>query len=76
MRPTDEICAELGSQNVSHVYVAWSEIGRYINTGYGDWEFVRPEIFRQLMAEGLLELAPPPEGLEESSNQVYRVVCR
>lgn len=76
LRTADEICAELKSRNVSHVYVSWSEIGRYIDTGYGNWDFVRPQIFQQLVSEGVLELVPPPEGLEESVNQVYRVVCR
>ena len=75
LRPADEICVELRSRKVSHVYVSWSEIGRYINTGYGNWDFVRPEVFQQLIAEGVLEWAPPPEGLEDSPNQVYRVVC-
>lgn len=75
LRAADEICAELKSRNVSHVYVSWSEIGRYIDTGYGHWDFVRPQIFQQLVSEGVLELVPPPEHLKDSENQVYRVAC-
>jgi hypothetical protein len=74
LRPADEICVELKSRDISHLYVAWSEIGRYIDTGYGNWDFVRPEVFQQLVADGVLQRIPPPEGLEESVNQVYRVV--
>ena len=75
LRAADEICAELKSRNVSHIYVSWTEIGRYIETGYGHWDFVRPQIFQQLVSEGVLELVPPPEELKDSVNQVYRVVC-
>jgi dolichyl-phosphate-mannose-protein mannosyltransferase len=74
LRPTDEICAELKSRNISHIYVSWREIKRYIDTDYGDWKFVQPQLFIQLIAEGVLEIVPPPENLEESPNQVYRVV--
>jgi len=76
LRPTEEIRADLQARNISHVYVSLSEIGRYINTGYGNWDFIRPEVFQQLIAEGVLERIPPPKGLEESVNQVYRVVSR
>ena len=54
--------------------MSWSEIGRYVATGYGNWDFVRPEVFQQLVADGVLEHVPPPRGLEESINQVYRIV--
>ncbi len=74
LRPADAICEELKSRNVSHVYVSWSEIGRYVATGYGNWEFVRPELFQQLVVDGVLEHVPPPRGLQESINQVYRIV--
>lgn len=74
LRPTDEIRAELKARNISHLYVAWSEIARYVQTGYGHWDFVRPELFQRLVADGILEHVPPPKGLEESVNQVYRVV--
>ncbi|MCP4679262.1 MAG: hypothetical protein GY854_27995, partial [Deltaproteobacteria bacterium] len=75
LRPTDEICAELKSRNISHIYVSWREIKRYIDTDYGDWKFVQPQLFIQLIADGVLEIVPPPENLEESPNQVYRVAC-
>lgn len=75
LRPADEICAELRSRHVSHVYVSWSEIARYRATGYGKWEWLEPGVFEQLVGAGVLELVPPPEGLEGSVNQVYRVVC-
>ncbi len=74
LRPADEISAELKARNVSHVYVSWSEIARYRDTGYGNWDFVRPEVFEQLVREGVLEWVPPPKELEGSVNQVYRVV--
>ncbi len=76
LRPADRIGAELRSRNILLVYVSWSEIGRYVATGYGRWDFVRPELFQQLVADGVLEHVPPPEGLEESINQVYRVSDR
>ncbi|MHB8898730.1 MAG: ArnT family glycosyltransferase [Thermoguttaceae bacterium] len=76
LRPVDEICEELRARNVSHVFVSWSEIGRYVSTGYGKWDFVRPELFDRLVADGVLERVPPPKGLEESVNQLYQVGCR
>ena len=73
LRPTGEIRADLQARDVSHIYVSLSEISRYINTGYGNWDFIRPVIFQQLVADGLLERVPPPKELEESINQVFRV---
>jgi hypothetical protein len=75
LRPADEICAELRSRHISHVYVSWSEIARYRATGYGNWEWVEPEVFDQLIRAGVLEWIPSSKELEGSVNQVYRVSC-
>jgi hypothetical protein len=74
LRPAGEICAELATQNISHVFVAWGEIERYRATGYGNWDFVQPEVFNQLVADSVLELIVPPEELELSPSRAYRVV--
>ena len=67
----DEIAAELHDRGITHVYVAWSEIGRYRNTGYGRHEFVTPDVFDRLVAAGVLAPLPP---IDEHPGRAYQVV--
>ena len=53
MKPTDEIRSVLREQNITHIYVNWSEILRYRQT-YGYTEFVTPDRFTMLQSMGLL----------------------
>jgi hypothetical protein len=73
LRPADEIRAAFAQENVSRVYVHWGEIARYRDTGYGSMDFVQPSIFERLVAEGVLQPIPPPEGLQEHPGRAYRV---
>ena len=51
---TSERLAALHDAQISHVYVDWSEIARYRQT-YGYSEYVRPEVFQELVQTGVLE---------------------
>ena len=58
LRPAAEIRARL--RDVAFVYVNWGEIARYRSPGnYGFSDFVQPEVFARLVAEGVLEPAVP-----------------
>ncbi|MHC4400035.1 MAG: hypothetical protein ACYTG0_10170 [Planctomycetota bacterium] len=74
LRPAAKILSALDDQGISHVYVHWGEIRRYVDTGYGSWEFVEPEVFQRLVAEGVLEPIPRTEELAEHLGQGF-VVC-
>lgn len=56
-----EIRAALKSRDIAYIYVHWGEVERYRAT-YGFPDFVRPEVFEQLVAEGILEPLPVIEG--------------
>jgi 4-amino-4-deoxy-L-arabinose transferase-like glycosyltransferase len=64
-----EVRAAFASHRITYIYVNWSEIDRYRRT-YGFTDFVQPEVFDRLVAEGVLEPLPPIEG---SSGRGYRV---
>jgi hypothetical protein len=69
----DEIRRLLREYDVSYLYVHWGEIRRYRNTKYGRWDFVQPEIFDRLVADGILERLPDIPG---HPGKGYRVVGR
>ncbi|MGE0533504.1 MAG: glycosyltransferase family 39 protein [Pirellulales bacterium] len=58
LRPAAAIRERL--RDVAFVYVNWSEIARYRSPGnYGFSDFVQPEVFERLVAEGVLAPAVP-----------------
>lgn len=66
-----EVRAALAARRVTRVYVNWGEIARYRSPGnYGFTDFVQPEVFDRLVAEGVLTPLPPIEG---HSGRGYRV---
>jgi hypothetical protein len=67
----DEIRRLLREHDVSYLYVHWGEVRRYRDTNYGRWDFVQPEIFDRLVAEGILERLPDIPG---HPGKGYRVV--
>jgi hypothetical protein len=70
-RNTKEIRRKLAEKNISHVYVHWGEIGRYRSPGnYGFTDFVQPDVFEDLVKQGVLE--PLPE-IERHKGRLYRV---
>lgn len=75
LRNAADIAADLAARGVSHVYVAWSEIQRYRDTGYGDWSFVEPAVFDRLVVEGVLKPVRPSEELEKHPGRAYRVAA-
>lgn len=65
----------LRSRNISMILVDWGEIRRFRSPGnYGFSEFVQPERFDRLVAEGLLRRYCPTEELEQTSTVVYQVL--
>ena len=57
----------------AHVYVHWGEIARYRSAGnYGFSDFVTPEVFRQLVEDGVLSANAKRYG--EGRVEVYRVL--
>jgi hypothetical protein len=56
-----KVRAELAARQITYVYVNWGEIARYRAT-YGFTDFVQPEVFARLVAEGVLEPLPPIKG--------------
>jgi len=74
-RSAEEIRRELFSGGVTHVFVDWAEIARYRSAGnYGFPDFIQPEVFDELVAEGVLRPRQPPPELEDHSGRVYEVV--
>jgi len=69
LRVAKEIRAEFASLRIAYVFVNWSEIDRYRRT-YGFTDFVQPEVFDQLVQEGILELVPQNV---EPLKKMYRV---
>jgi hypothetical protein len=69
IRPAKEIRAEFASLRIAYVFVNWKEIKRYRDS-YGFTSFVQPEVFDQLVQEGILELVPQNV---EPSKKMYRV---
>ena len=63
--------AGLAARQVSYVYVDWGEIARYRRT-YGFTNFVEPQVFDRLVAEGILEPLPAIEGHEGRGYRVKR----
>ncbi len=54
---------------IAYILVDWSEIKRYRDS-YGFTDFVQPEVFDQLVKEGILELVPQNK---EPWRRLYRV---
>ncbi len=69
MRPTKEIRAEFASLRIAYVLVNWKEIERYRGS-YGFTDFVQPQVFDQLVKEGILELVPQ---VVRPGEKIYRV---
>ena len=58
-----QVRAELAARQITYVYVNWGEIARYRSPGnYGFTDFVQPEVFDRLVAQGVLEPLPSIEG--------------
>ncbi|MBN1394504.1 MAG: glycosyltransferase family 39 protein [Pirellulales bacterium] len=73
-RTAEEVRAELRRRNVAYVFVNWSEIARYRSPGnYGFTDFIQPEVFERLAAEGVLEPLPSIPG---NPDRAYRVADR
>ena len=65
-----EVRADLALRHIAYIFVNWGEISRYRRT-YGFTDFVQPEVFDELVEEGVLAPVPPQPGYAE---QVYRVL--
>lgn len=69
-RSAEQIRDALRRLGVTHVYVDWFEIERYRSPGnYGFTDYVQPDVFDRLVAEGVLE-RPTPAG---AGQQLFRV---
>ncbi len=69
-----EIREEFRRRGIAFVLVDWAEIRRFRSPGnYGFSEFVQPEVFDKLVADGILERFCPRKELADSSMIVYRV---
>ena len=73
--------AALQDMNVSYVYVDWPEIERYRSPGnYGYTDYITHDLFRQLMADGVLSAPNRPAFRQVdaehavSQPQIYRVL--
>jgi hypothetical protein len=70
-RSPEDARRALAEQNLSHVYVDWSEVRRYRSPGnYGITNFIQPKVFERLVAAGVLEELPP---IEDNPDQMFRV---
>lgn len=69
-RTPQEIHQALCGRGITHVFVHWDEIERYRRTGYGQWDFVQPAVFQELVHAGVLEPLPKIPG---ERSQAYRV---
>ncbi len=68
----EEVRQALAEQNISHIYVNWSEVARYRSPGnYGITKFIDPSVFASLVEAGVLALEPP---IEDNPNELYRVL--
>ena len=70
-RGPEEIRDGLARLGVTHVYVHWGEVERYRNT-YGFTEFIQPEVFDALVAQGILAPLPP---IGDHPGRGYRVTA-
>ncbi len=70
-RTPEQVREAFRREGITHVYVHWGEIERYRRTGYGRWDFVRPEVFDRLAAAGVL--GPLPE-IPRHAGRGYRVL--
>jgi hypothetical protein len=70
-KSADEIREALFDRGISHVYVAWGEVGRYRSPGnYGFTKFVDPALFEALVRAGALEELP---AIKDNPGQLFRV---
>ena len=71
-RTSEQVRATLAERGVSHILVAWGEIERYRSPGnYGITDYLQPEVFDRLVADGVLEEYPP---IKDNSDRLYRVI--
>jgi hypothetical protein len=76
----DERRREFEKRGITHVYVSWNEIARYRSPGnYGFTDYVQPERFDELVADGLLREIwseqPVEMGVDYPPSRVYEVVA-
>ena len=69
MRSAKEIRTEFSSLHIAYVLVNWKEIERYRDS-YGFTDFVQPQVFDQLVKDGILELVPQAV---RAGEKIYRV---
>jgi len=69
-RTPAQIHAELRRRGIAMIYVDWSEIRRYRETGYGFTDFVQPEVLDELVDAGVLRMLPK---IQEHEGEVYVV---
>jgi hypothetical protein len=62
-RHGESVRRALAGLDIRYVFVHWGEIRRYRRRGnYGFTDFVQPQVFDRLVAEGVLEPLPPIPG--------------
>lgn len=70
-RTPAEVSRALDEMGISHVYVSWREIDRYRSPGnYGITSFLQPQVFDDLVAQGVLERLP---AIGDDSGEMFRV---
>jgi hypothetical protein len=77
-RTAEERREPFRDRGITHVYVDWREIARYRSPGnYGFTDYVQPERFEELVADGILReawSAPQPDGSDYPPPRIYEVV--
>ena len=73
-RGSDQVHQELADRGISHIYVAWGEVRRYRSPGnYGITDFIQPEVFETLVADGVLEVIEPVPSIPDNPGQLFHV---
>jgi len=68
-----EIRREFQARGITHVFVDWGEIQRYRQSRYGFTDFVQPEVFDDLVKQGILNPLPVIEGSLGRGYEVRRM---
>jgi len=73
--PAAAVPRRLADNGITQVHVDWPEIRRYRQPGnYGFAEFVQPEVFAELVKQGVLKEIRPPWEVHPDDARTYRVV--
>ncbi len=73
-RTSAQVHQELTDRGISHIYVAWGEVRRYRSPGnYGITDFIQPEVFEKLVADGVLEAIEPVPSIRDNPGQLFHV---